>query len=56
MEHYAGINVSLERSSVCVVDPTGRAVREVKVASEPEALVSFFGRLGLPAVRIGAGG
>jgi hypothetical protein len=28
MEHYAGIDVSLERSSVCVVDATGRIVRE----------------------------
>ena len=42
MEHYAGIDVSLERSSVCVVDATGRIVREAKVASEPEALVGFF--------------
>ena len=32
MEHYAGIDVSLERSSVCVVDATGRIVREAKVA------------------------
>ena len=39
MEHYAGIDVSLELSSVCVVDATGRIVREVKVASEPKALV-----------------
>src|ERR687889_508126 len=47
MEHYAGIDVSLERSSVCVVDATGRIVREAKVASEPEALVGFFSQLGL---------
>jgi transposase len=53
MEHYAGIDVSLERSSVCVVDATGRVVREAKVASEPEALVGFFGQLGLSVVRIG---
>ena len=53
MEHYAGIDVSLERSSVCVVDATGRIVREAKVASEPEALVAFFGQLGLPLTRIG---
>ena len=39
MEHYAGIDVSLERSSVCVVDATGGIVREAKVSSEPEALV-----------------
>jgi transposase len=53
MEHYAGIDVSLERSSVCVVDATGRIVREAKVASEPEALVGFFSQLGLPLARIG---
>jgi transposase len=53
MEHYAGIDVSLERSSVCVVDATGRIVRETKVASEPEARVRLFGQLGLPLTRIG---
>ena len=53
MEHYAGIDVSLERSSVCVVDATGKIVREAKVASEPEALVALFGQLGLPLTRVG---
>jgi hypothetical protein len=33
MDHYAGIDVSLEQSSICVVDATGQIVREVKVAS-----------------------
>jgi hypothetical protein len=37
MDHYAGIDVSLECSSVCVVDASGKIVREAKVASEPEA-------------------
>jgi transposase len=53
MEHYAGIDVSLERSSVCVVDATGRIVREAKVLSEPEALVGWFSGLGFEVVRIG---
>src|SRR3954449_5583000 len=53
MDHYAGIDVSLERSSVCVVDGTGKIVREAKVASEPEALVAFFGQLGLSLTRVG---
>jgi hypothetical protein len=53
MEHYAGIDVSLERSSVCVVDSTGRIVREAKVPSEPEALVGFFAGLGVAVTRIG---
>jgi transposase len=38
---------------VCVVDGTGRIVREAKVASEPEALVHFFEQLGVPVARIG---
>jgi transposase len=53
VEHHAGIDVSLERSSVCVVDGTGKIVREAKVASEPEALADFFGRLGVPLTRVG---
>src|SRR5215204_6717999 len=53
MEHYAGIDVSLECSSVCVVDATGKIIRESKVASEPEALAAWFGSLRLDVVRIG---
>lgn len=53
MEHYAGVDVSLEQSSVCVVDADGQIVREAKVASEPEALISWFGSLGLQLARIG---
>jgi transposase len=53
MDHYAGIDVSLECSSVCVVDASGKIVREGKVASEPEALIDYFGSLRLPLVRIG---
>ena len=41
MEHYAGIDVSLESASICVVDATGRIVREAKVASEPEVLTAI---------------
>jgi transposase len=53
MDHYAGIDVSLECSSVCVVDATGKIVREGKVASEPEALIAWFRSLGLSLARIG---
>ena len=42
MDHYAGIDVSLEQSSICIVDATGQIVREAKVASEPEALITFL--------------
>jgi transposase len=53
MEHYAGIDVSLECSSVCVVDGSGKIVRESKVASEPAALIAWFSSLGLEVTRIG---
>jgi transposase len=53
MEHYAGIDVSLECSSVCVVDASGKIVREDKAASEPEALIAWFNSLGCDLTRIG---
>jgi len=56
MEHFAGLDVSVKDTSVCIVDDTGRIVREVKVASEPEALLAVltsplyrFKRIGLEA-------
>jgi transposase len=53
VRYFAGIDVSLEESRVCVVDGEGRLVREVKVLSEPEALVALLGNVGLVFERIG---
>ena len=53
MDHYAGICVSLECSSLCVVDASGQIVREAKVVSEPEALIGWFSSLGLGLARVG---
>jgi len=56
MDHFAGLDVSVKETSVCIVDDSGKIVREVKVASEPEALVTVlknpayhFKRIGLEA-------
>src|ERR1041385_8728846 len=56
MDHFAGLDVSVKETSVCIVDDTGKIVREVKVASEPEALLAVlknpayrFRRIGLEA-------
>lgn len=53
MYHYAGIDVSLECSSVCLVDGTGKILREAKVASEPKALIAWFRSQALSLERIG---
>ena len=56
MDHFAGLDVSVKATSVCIVDDTGKVVREVKVTSEPEALLAVlknpayhFKRIGLEA-------
>ncbi|MBM3653481.1 MAG: IS110 family transposase [Alphaproteobacteria bacterium] len=53
MEHYAGIDVSMELSSVCIADANGKIVKEAKIASDPDALVAFFKQEGFPVARIG---
>jgi transposase len=53
MEHYAGIDVSLDSASLCVVDASGRIVCEAKVSSEPDVLIRWFGNLAVEVLRIG---
>jgi len=53
VNYYAAIDVSLELSSVCIVEATGKVVKEVKVETRPEALVKFFKNFDLPMTRIG---
>ncbi len=53
MTYFAGIDVSLAESSICVVDSDGKIIREVKVASDPEALARFFREAGFVVSRIG---
>jgi hypothetical protein len=48
MDHFAGLDVSVKETSICIVDDAGKIVREVKVASEPGgrrglAWQTFFG-------------
>ena len=53
MNHYAGLDVSLEETAICVVDGAGRIVREARAASEPEALIVALKEIDLPLERIG---
>jgi transposase len=61
MKHDAGLDVSLEETAICVVDDTGRIVKEMRAPSEPEALVTAlreggpaFERIGLEACSLTA--
>jgi hypothetical protein len=42
MDHFAGLDVSVKETSVCIVDDAGKIVREARVPSEPEALLQVF--------------
>jgi transposase len=56
MDYFAGLDVSVKETSVCIVDDAGKIVREARVGSEPEALLQVlanntyrFKRVGLEA-------
>jgi predicted NBD/HSP70 family sugar kinase len=53
MTHYAGIDVSLETSSICIVDAQGAIQREFKLESEPEAMAAALLGTGFALGRIG---
>ena len=53
MEHSVGIDVSLELSSVCLIDATGKIVVEAKIESHPDAIVALLRKLGLSIERAG---
>ena len=53
MDHFAGLDVSVKDTSVCIVDDTGKIVREVKMAGEHEALLAVLSNPGYHLKRIG---
>jgi transposase len=53
MKYFAGLDVSLEETAICVVDETGRITREVRASSEPQALAGALRKIDLPLERIG---
>jgi transposase len=46
MDYFAGLDVSVKDTSVCIVDGTGKIVPEVKVASEHDALMQVLRNAG----------
>jgi transposase len=53
MDHFAGLDLSVKETSLCIVDDAGRIVREVKVASGPDALLAVLTNPAYSFKRIG---
>lgn len=53
MKHYVGLDVSVKETAICVVDEKGKAVRERKVETEPEAIAAMLTAAGFEYARVG---
>jgi transposase len=53
MGYFAGLDVSLEETAICVVDEAGRIIKETRAESAAAALITALTALGLPLERIG---
>jgi transposase len=43
MRLFVGLDVSIEKTAICVISEHGKIVREAQAASEPEALLCWIG-------------
>lgn len=55
MTYFAGLDVSLEETTICIVDESGRIMKEMRAASEPQALAEALRKVDLPLERVGLG-
>src|SRR6516225_8423834 len=53
MDYFAGLDVSLETVSICIVNAAGDVVLERKVEAEPAAIAAVLQHVGRPFKRIG---
>ncbi len=53
MAHFAGLDVSVKETSVCVVDDDGKVVLEQKVPTEPADIIALLSLLDVTYARIG---
>ncbi len=52
MRYYAGLDVSVKSTAVCIVDCDGKVVKERSLATEPESLADWLAKTGLSFERV----
>ncbi|TZG32310.1 IS110 family transposase [Agrobacterium sp. B1(2019)] len=53
MKYYAGLDVSVKETSICIVDESGKICRERKVVSHPEDLIAILSDPAFSMDRVG---
>jgi transposase len=53
MDYFAGLDVSLETVSICIVNAAGDILLEKKIEAEPAAIIALLKHFGRPFKRIG---
>ena len=53
MAHFVGLDVSVNETSVCVVDDAGKVILQRQVPTEPDAIIALLTSLGVTYGRIG---
>lgn len=53
MAYYVGLDVSVKTTSVCIVDESGKTMKEHSLATEPEVIAAWLGKTGFTFERIG---
>lgn len=53
MPDYVGLDVSLDQTSLCVLNAAGQIVRETKLDTDPDAIAEYLGQAALVIERVG---
>ena len=53
MDYFAGLDVSLETVSICIVNAAGDMLVEKKVEAEPSAIIAVLKHFARPLKRVG---
>lgn len=53
MANYAGLDIGMDYTAVCIMDQEGEILQEAMVPSDPDAIVEYLSESGLSCKRIG---